>query len=258
MITDSKKAFSFWKSSFKTKIKRQSKRFFYGEFGQKIVCAIIIAYIKFVYLTSRKIFLNQDLMLDKFKNQQSLIIAGWHNRIMMTPFIIKQIKKVNKVNKISSLTSKHGDGRFVGKVMEKFGAVNIYGSSRSKKHLNRGIDIGGLKDIFRALKNELGVAISPDGPRGPANKINGEIIKIAKLSAKPILPASIGYSKFFQLNSWDKFKIPLPFSVICYCYGEPIFVNKNINDQEILQLNLLLEEQINQTAKTADQAVGIY
>ena len=239
----------------KTKFKKIIRSIFYTKFGQSLICHLVVLYIKLVYCTSRKIFINKDFAMDRFKNKHPAIIASWHRTIMLSPFIAKHIKKVNKVNKIASLASKHGDGRFVGGVMEKFGAINISGSSRDGRKSSRGIDIYGLKEIFRVLKSQLGIAITPDGPRGPAGKINGEIIRIAKLSSTPILPIGIGYSKFFLLNSWDKFIVPLPFGKICYYYGDLFFVDKNIQEQEISNLNLLLEEKINLAVKNANKIV---
>ena len=235
----------------KTRFKKIIRSLFYTKFGQELICYLVIAYIKLVYLTSKKIFVGDEIAMQRFANKQPTIIASWHNAIMLAPFIAKHIKKVNKVNKMASLASKHGDGRFVGRVMQKFGVINITGSSRIGRKASRGIDIHNLKEIFRALKNELGIAITPDGPRGPTKKINGEIIKIAKLSLAPILPIGIGYSRFFRLDSWDKFIVPLPFGKICYCYGDLFFVDKNTKEEQIAKLNLLLEQQINLTVKNS-------
>jgi lysophospholipid acyltransferase (LPLAT)-like uncharacterized protein len=176
----------------KTKFKKIIRSFFYTKAGQELICCLAINYIKLVKLTSRTIIVGDEPAMDRFKNNQSLILLCWHHRIMMSPFIIKQIKSVNKTGKFASLASKHGDGRFVGRIMEKCGVVNIAGSSQDGRKSSRGIDMHGLKEIFRALKNELGLAITPDGPRGPAHKINGEVIKIAKLSGAPIVPIGIG------------------------------------------------------------------
>ena len=180
-------------------------------------------------------------------------MVSWHRQIMMAPFVGAQVHKINQNKKLASLASKHGDGRFVGKIMEKFGAINIAGSSQDGRKASRGIDIHGLKEIFRALKNQLGIAVTPDGPRGPAGKINGEIIKIAKLSGAPIVPVCVGYSRFIELNTWDKFKVPLPFGSLCYYYGDLFVVDKNIKEEDIPELNLLLEEKINFVVSSADK-----
>jgi hypothetical protein len=237
----------------KNKLKQKIRSFFYSKWGQNLLCLMVVTYIKIVYFTSKKIFIGDETVMQRFKDRQPTIIAMWHRSIMLCPFISNHIKKVNKVNKIASLASKHGDGKLVGNVMKKFDIINIAGSTRDSKISGRGINISDLKAIFRALKDQLGLAITPDGPRGPSQKINGEIIKIAKLSSVPILPAAIGYSRFFLLNSWDKLIIPFPFGKICYCYGDLFFVDKNSTEQEIANLNSLLEQKINLVAQSADK-----
>lgn len=236
----------------KTKFKHALRRTFYTKVGQEFVCFIIISYIKFVNATSKIKIVGDDYTFARFKNNQSAILVTWHNQIMMAPFINKRIKKVNKLKKMASLTSKHGDGRFVGIILEKFGANNIYGSTKDGRKADRGINMHGLKEIIRAIKQGLGISITPDGPRGPSQKINGEIIKIAELTGAPIIAVGIGYSKYKSLNSWDKFKIPLPFGKINYYYSEPFFVGKNLDDKEIQKLNLKLEEAINSTSAKAN------
>ncbi len=90
---------------------------------------------------------NQPNYLTAVKNNQPVIICSWHHQIMMSPFVASQIKKVNRNKKIASLASKHGDGRFVGKIMDKYGVNNISGSSRDGRKADRGIDMYGLKEI---------------------------------------------------------------------------------------------------------------
>jgi len=235
----------------KTRFAKINRSIFYTKIGQEITCYLAIAYINLVYYSSKRIVVGQEPAMTRFKNCQPVIIVSWHHQIMMAPFITHQIRKFNQTHKIASLSSKHGDGRLVGRVMEKFGVINIAGSSQGGRKVGRGINIRGLKEIFRALKNQLGIAITPDGPRGPTRKINGEVIKIAELSGAPILPIGIGYSKFIELKTWDKFKVPLPFGVLCYYYGDLFWVDKNLQEEQISGLNLMLEEKINLAANNA-------
>ena len=155
----------------KTKFKKIIRSIFYTKIGQELICYLVIAYIYLIYYSSKKIIIGDDFVMNRFKNGKPAIIASWHHQIMMGPFVANQIKQFNQTQKIASLASKHGDGRFVGRVMEKFGVINIAGSTRDGRKASRGIDIHNLKEIFRVLKNQLGIAVTPDGPRGPSRKI---------------------------------------------------------------------------------------
>jgi hypothetical protein len=40
-------------------------------------------------------------------------------------------------------------------------------------------------------------------------------------------------NRYFEFNSWDKFKIPKPFAKIVVCYAEPILVPKESTEEDI-------------------------
>jgi hypothetical protein len=164
----------------------------------------------------------------------------------MIPFLTRKPRKLYKDYKIMTLASRHGDGRFVGKVMEKFGFISILGSTKRSKKSSRGIEISSLREILRGLKKGHSLGITPDGPRGPNQKISGELINLAKLSGAEILPVSQTTSNFIQFNSWDKFKFPLPFSKICFYFAEEtIKVSKNLDQKELDDIAQLAEDKMN-------------
>lgn len=230
----------------KTKIKKIIRSLFYSALIQNLICRFIVFYMWFVYISSKKKFINCDLYLEVAKQQKPLIIASWHNRLMMMPFIARfAIKKANKNYRFITLASQHGDGQFVGRVMEAFGFHNIYGSSQNKRKKSRGINLHSLREIVRGLKEGKAFGITPDGPRGPNQKINSEIIGIAKISGAAIMAASYSCSRFIQFNSWDRFKLPLPFATICFYCSDFIFVDREISKDEEILLKIKLEKELN-------------
>jgi len=230
----------------KTKFKQLLRKITYSFLFQELICLIFIAYMKLVYLSSRKILINCDVLPTAAKNKAPLIISFWHNRLMMTPFPTQGLVKKYLGFNFMSLASRHGDGKFVGRIMEKFGMIIIYGSSNDGRKSSRGIDVGSFKRIFSGLKKGYSLGITPDGPRGPNQKINGEVINIARISGAGIVAMSYSCSKFKQINTWDKFKIPLPFSTLCFYFDEKTFyVNKDANEEEIKKIKKEVEERMN-------------
>jgi lysophospholipid acyltransferase (LPLAT)-like uncharacterized protein len=234
--------------NFRGKSKQLLRKFAYSALTQKIICLIICAYILFVYATSRKVFNNKNMWKPFFEKKESLIFASWHNRVMMIPAAMRGIISYGKKRRTGftflGLASKHGDGRFVSGVLENFGFVIIAGSTKDKRK-SRGIDIGGLRQILSGLKKSYFMGFTPDGPRGPNQKINGELINIARLSGAKIVPLSYSTSRFIELNSWDRFKIPLPFSTICFYYDDAISVPKDADEKEMEKIKLYVEERMN-------------
>lgn len=166
-----------------------------------------------------------DYLLNVTDNKEGVLLASWHSRLIMIPFIGKMIHKVNGYN-FYTLSSKHGDGKMVGKIMEFFGFINISGSTQDGRKSSRGIDLASMRKVVTILKEGNGMGITPDGPKGPNQKINGQLIEIAATTSANIVPVSYYSSNFVATNSWDKFRIPLPFSSIKYVIEKPIKVNK--------------------------------
>ena len=229
----------------KTKFKQLLRKITYSWLFQEILCLVFLSYMRLVFYSSKRIFINHDVVLNAAKNNTALIIVFWHNRLLIAPFVTKKPKELYPNCNYMTLASRHGDGRFVGRIMEKMGLISILGSSRDGRKASRGIDIGSFKRIFEGLKKGYSLNITPDGPRGPNQKINGEIVNIARIAQVGILAASCSASKFKQLNTWDKFKIPLPFSTLCFYMDErPFYVEKTADKEEMEKIKINIEQRL--------------
>lgn len=235
----------------KTKIKKLLRGITYTWLVQKIICQIIILYMWIVYLTSKKEFFNESHIKKCFE-EKSIILSTWHNRLMLIPFYARYVNKKIRPTSFMTLASKHGDGRFVGEVMKKFNFKNIYGSSQNNRKESRGIDTSALRSIIKGLKAGVVLGITPDGPRGPNQKINGAIVNIAKISGAKILPISYSSSRYIQFRSWDNFRLPLPFSKIVF-YTDKFF-DFNEKDDEA-KLNKELEKRMNIAQKRSMEKI---
>jgi len=230
----------------KTKFKQLLRKITYSLLFQELICLLITAYMKLVFYSSKVTFVNHDKIFDAARDKTPLLISFWHNRLMMIPFITQKPKKIYKSYNFMTLASKHGDGRFVGKAMERFGLISIYGSSKDGRKASRGIDFANMKKILTGLKSGLSLGITPDGPRGPNQKINGEIINIARISGAKIIATSYSTSRFKKLKTWDNFNIPLPFSHLCFYFDEMLIdVPKNADANEMEKIKITVENRMN-------------
>lgn len=78
--------------------------------------------------------------------------------------------------------------------------------------------------VSQLVREGYSLAISPDGPHGPARVLKKGVLHIAAQSGVPIVPISITASRVVPLPSWDSKRIPLPFSRIAVTIHEPIAV----------------------------------
>jgi lysophospholipid acyltransferase (LPLAT)-like uncharacterized protein len=80
----------------------------------------------------------------------------------------------------------------------------------------------GLLGIVRALEAGAEVAITPDGPRGPAERVQPGAIAAAQHAGVPIVAVGARVVSAWHLGSWDRMCIPKPFTTIELRYAPPL------------------------------------
>jgi lysophospholipid acyltransferase (LPLAT)-like uncharacterized protein len=210
------------------KIKKKIIKNFYT---QQLLALVSAIYIKLVALTSSIIIKNIESPQYYWRNNKPFILAFWHSQLMMISYCW------NSESKINILASGHSDGRF-GAIVGKYFKLNNIPTSSNEKTIS-------LKPVFTLLKNSQYIGITPDGPRGPNQKVSDGIIKISKATQVPIIPIGFASSKYRTLKSWDSFLITKPFSRITFVWGKAITIPKNCTDNEIEDYKNKLEKELN-------------
>ncbi len=138
---------------------------------------------------------------------RAVVHAFWHGHILPLEYVYRG-------RRIFVLSSWHRDGEMSARLMTGLG----YGVERGST--SRGSVRGLLKMIARA-RSGCDLAITPDGPRGPARRAQTGILYLAAKSGAVIIPVTVAASRYRRLSSWDGFLIPLPFSRVIVVHGEP-------------------------------------
>jgi lysophospholipid acyltransferase (LPLAT)-like uncharacterized protein len=165
-----------------------------------------------------------------------VIYCIWHNRL---PLGIASYDKFIRLKwpaaGLVAIISASRDGSTIAAIASSFGIATIRGSTS-----RRGPQA--LLEATTWLEKGYSVVITPDGPRGPAYRVQEGIIKLAQLTGRPIIPIS-NYARWkVRLNSWDRFQIPLPFARCEIRHGEPMRVARETSDAQRAQLCRQLEE----------------
>lgn len=218
------------------------KKIIKNYFVQHFLAFITFLYIKLVHKTSVIVEKNIYIPENYWNNNKPFILAFWHSQLMMISFCWKSNTKIN------ILASGHTDGRF-GAIVGNYFKLNNIQTSSAKKFIS-------LKPIFKLLKNSNYIGITPDGPRGPKQKVSEGIIKISKTTQVPIIPIGFASSKFKQLKSWDSFLITQPFSKCAFVWGESMSIPKNCTDNEIEEFKKKLEFKINNCQELAKKEIN--
>lgn len=160
------------------------------------------------------------------------LFALWHSRQC-------GVYGIPEREKLHCLISKSRDGQIIATAAESLGIKTVRGSQK------RGGAQASL-EILDVLKAKNNVAITIDGPSGPKEVVKKGIVEIAKLSGVPIVPfAWWSPSKgFIKLKTWDDFCFPLLCKKLCLLCGDPIYVDKDVDDNEIEKIRLRVENSL--------------
>lgn len=177
--------------------------------AQKILPLLIVAVYRLLTCTLRWQCVDQCGVTDPRNSLGPLIWAFWHNRILGATAAYKRFIPWRHGY---VLTSASKDGEILARVMARLGMGSVRGStSRRGSHA--------LMELMGVLQRGEDVAITPDGPRGPVYELAPGIIKLAELSGAKIMPLRIDFTRYWELKSWDGFRIPVPFSRARVVFG---------------------------------------
>ncbi|UCE18909.1 MAG: lysophospholipid acyltransferase family protein [Gemmatimonadota bacterium] len=172
------------------------------------------------------------------EEKTSFIYALWHGR--MLPLALLSRNRPTYV-----LVSQHRDGELASRLAHRLGFKTVRGSS------TRG-GVKGSQDLLRKVSSGFDAVIMPDGPRGPARKVQLGILRLAQLSGRPIIPVTVGASRHVTLKSWDSFIIPKPFSRCIVKFGQPLRVHPKASPQHLEEKRIELEHCLNTMTQDAD------
>jgi len=139
--------------------------------------------------------------------KRNFIFSLWHGQLL--PLLWH-----HRDEGVVLLISEHRDGELVARAAQSLGYALVRGST------TRGADRA-LISVIRELQAGREVAITPDGPKGPAGKYAPGALIAAQRSDAAILPVVAVADRAWRLKSWDRFMIPKPFARITVAYGQP-------------------------------------
>jgi lysophospholipid acyltransferase (LPLAT)-like uncharacterized protein len=110
--------------------------------------------------------------------------------------------------------------------------------------------------MAECLSNDMHVAFTIDGPRGPACVAKPGAVTLARHTGQAILPFHIAARRSVKLPSWDRLEIPLPFTRAVAVVGEPIYVARNTSPEEVASKQEALQAVLDRLRQQAEQIAG--
>jgi len=163
-----------------------------------LVSRVVPALVVLFSCTLRVKFSYEDGSIRGLHEIHPGIFPFWHRCVFPAIWIFRK-------RSLAVMTSRSLDGEYIARVIERFGYVAIRGSSsrggsRALLEMQTFVEAGG------------GVAFTIDGPRGPRYVAKRGPVLLSKATGVPITPFYVAVSRKWELNSWDRFVIPVPFS----------------------------------------------
>lgn len=176
---------------------------------------------------------------DAFEERgEAVLYALWHGRLLPLTFYHRR-------RGIGALISQSADGELIARLVRGWGFDPIRGSS------SRG-GREALRQIVRRTRAGQSIAVTPDGPRGPRQKVQPGVVVAAQLSGAAILPVVAGCDRAWWPGGWDRFCVPKPFSRVVVVYGEPRRIPRDSGPAELEREVLELERVMNTLTEQVD------
>ena len=137
--------------------------------------------------------------------ERPVIITLWHGQ--MLPLLYQ-----HRGERVAILISEHRDGEIIARIASALGHRTVRGST------TRGAGRA-LLSLVRQVEGGRDIAVTPDGPRGPAKSFAAGALTVAQRTGAAIIPATVVTKSAWRLKSWDRFMIPRPFARVVISYG---------------------------------------
>jgi lysophospholipid acyltransferase (LPLAT)-like uncharacterized protein len=191
------------------------------------------AFVRLLAWTWRVRMVNPEAIEALRRANSPYVLACWHGQ--MLPLLWS-----HRGQGIAILVSEHRDGEIITRIARTIGFNAVRGST------SRGAGRA-LLGLVAELERGRVVAVTPDGPRGPAGKFAPGALVAAQRAGVPVVTVGAHATSAWQLRSWDRFLIPKPFARVSVAYGGPVEIagqSPREAEKEVPRLQALLEQTV--------------
>jgi len=175
-------------------------------------------FVRALGATWRARIIDGDRSKELRRSGRSVIFALWHGHLLPLGYLYRG-------QSIHVLSSWHRDGEINARLMTGIGYGVVRGST------SRG-SARGLIGMVSKLRQGFDIGITPDGPRGPARRVQQGIFYLSDKSGAPIVPLGLAARPATRMSSWDGFLVPWPFARVAVVEGAPIAAGSGGSPEE--------------------------
>ena len=209
----------------------------------------VAQYMRLVKRTTKWDIRHADRVSHILGSGDGVIALTWHSRFMM----LTSAWKADELDPYVMI-SRSRDGAVVAATCKALGLKTLRGSAR-KSGKSKGGDAAAA-GALTAIRSGGCVVITPDGPRGPRQRLGDGPLRLARATGAPIMPCTFSVARRKQFNSWDRFVLPKPFGKGLILWGTPVSVPSETSDQDLDAIRLRIETEMNALLSEADAELG--
>jgi len=223
-----------------------------AKWKRKLTLFIAIPLVKLIlFLVWRscriKVVLGEEYTDALLNTNKPFIPCYWHQRHIFCARYL--LGKMRQGLKLGFLISPSSDGEIAARIIKTWGAIPIRGSTTRT-------GARAMRDLYETInKHGISPVTTSDGPTGPTQVFKPGAVMLSQLTQAPMLPLAYAATGVWELNSWDRFLIPKPFSKVVVAIGKPRLAPKGVSLTELEPLRLEMEQALNQLIKDAEQAL---
>lgn len=177
-----------------------------------------------------KFELNGESNLEGWRVGEPVVFVTWHGRILPLLYLFRN-------HGIVMLVSQHRDGEYLTRLGRGLGYRAVRGSSTRGGH-------GALRQLVREVRAGRSLAITPDGPQGPKEKLKPGALQVARITGAPVIPIMAGGDRAWWVEGWDRFMIPKPRAAMRVEVGEPTVVPRDVSVRALEEHAKELEDRL--------------
>jgi lysophospholipid acyltransferase (LPLAT)-like uncharacterized protein len=209
------------------------RNFLRSVFAEKLV----VGYLRLVRRTTR-VFTFPPEAHSAYDASLPAIVATWHGKSFMAPFIRRP------ADRCILMVSKSRDGEFYARIAKALRLDVVRGSTAtSKKDVITKDGLGASWQMLDALGSGSSVAMTVNEPRR-AFVVGEGVIRLARLSGRPIVPLAVTTTLKIVVGSWDRTEISLPFGRLVFVIGTPIYVEPSADRAERERIKQQLKDEL--------------
>jgi len=209
----------------------------------------IAQYMRLIKRTTRWEIRHADRVDHILGSGMGVIALTWHSRFLMLNSAWKEDELDPYV-----MISRSRDGAVVAGTCKALGLKTIRGS-RKKKGKDKGGDAAAAH-AMTAVRSGGCVVITPDGPRGPRQRLGDGPLRLARATGAPIMPCTFAVARRKEFDSWDRFILPKLFGTGLILWGTPVSISADTSDDSLEAIRLEIETEMNTLLAEADKELG--